>query len=473
MFFAYLCLATILRKQWVENEKLSFPLAQLPLELIRGGEGSFFSSRLFWIGFAIPFTIFTINGLHNLFPTIPGITMQINLKQYLTNRPWSMVSLFMAFLSPAAIGFFLLPTDLLFSLWFFFILGKVQEASLIQLGMVPESTPHGGAHLPVGAQATGAWFALAAYLIYVSRPHLKRVWHAAKTGRDEASRGELLSYRTAVFGLAFSFMVMIVWAVAAGMSLWLALFQLAVFLFIQAIIMARSTSEGGLLMTEGTFVPADLLAAGMARNPLGPQNLTVLAFLDGMFTRDLRGILLTGILDGQRVADGVSLAPATLMSFTLAVVMAMLLAEALHIWLPTKVARPLPLHLPFAQHPVLPREPGGDARTVPTKWYYLGWVGCGMAVTAFLGWMRMRFYWWPLHPLGYALTSTWTILVFWCPILIAWICKASISRYGGMGAYQRARPFFLGMVFGEFIAAMGWTLVAMATNAPAPAFPWP
>jgi hypothetical protein len=477
MFFAYLCLATILRKQWVENEKLSFPLAQLPLELIRGGEGSFFSSRLFWIGFAIPFTIFTINGLHNLFPTIPGITMQINLKQYLTNRPWSMVSLFMAFLSPAAIGFFfLLPTDLLFSLWFFFILGKVQEASLIQLGMVPESTPHGGAHLPVGAQATGAWFALAAYLIYVSRPHLKRVWHAAKTGRDEASRGELLSYRTAVFGLAFSFMVMIVWAVAAGMSLWLALFQLAVFLFIQAIIMARSTSEGGLLMTEGTFVPADLLAAGMARNSLGPQNLTVLAFLDGMFTRDLRGILLTGILDGQRVADGVGLSRRRLlMAFTLAVVVAMLLAGALHIWLPyTKGGLNLYPYI-YRSHSIQFFRENQVAMqgTVPTKWYYLGWVGCGMAVTAFLGWMRMRFYWWPLHPLGYALTSTWTILVFWCPILIAWICKASISRYGGMGAYQRARPFFLGMVFGEFIAAMGWTLVAMATNAPAPAFPWP
>jgi len=151
------------------------------------------------------------------------------------------------------------------------------------------------------------------------------------------------------------------------------------------------------------------------------------------------------------------------------------LAGALHIWLPyTKGGLNLYPYIYRSHDLQFVRENQAAMQgTVPTKWYYLTWVGTGMAVTAWLGWMRVRYYWFPFHPLGYALCSTWTILVFWCPILIAWIAKASISRYGGMSAYQRARPFFLGMVFGEFIAAMAWTMIAMVSNAPAPVFPWP
>ena len=41
IFGAYLCLAIILRRQWVENEKLTFPLTQLPVEFV-DTESSFF-----------------------------------------------------------------------------------------------------------------------------------------------------------------------------------------------------------------------------------------------------------------------------------------------------------------------------------------------------------------------------------------------------------------------------------------------
>ena len=60
--------------------------------------------------------------------------------------------------------------------------------------------------------------------------------------------------------------------------------------------------------------------------------------------------------------------------------------------------------------------------------------------------------------LGYALSGSWTLIVFWFPCLIAWLCKVLILRYGGMRLYVWARPFFLGMVLGEFTMAVLWTL---------------
>jgi len=87
--------------------------------------------------------------------------------------------------------------------------------------------------------------------------------------------------------------------------------------------------------------------------------------------------------------------------------------------------------------------------------------------------MRARFWWWPFHPLGYALCASWTMIVFWFPVLIAWILKTLIARYGGMRLYTRARPFFLGLILGEFSMAVLWTGISALTRTPAPFFPWP
>src|SRR6266571_1712155 len=74
VFGAFLCLAALFRRPWVEQERLAFPLVQLPLEMIREagarsagpgpGSGTLLHNRLLWAGFALPAAVFTLNGLH-------------------------------------------------------------------------------------------------------------------------------------------------------------------------------------------------------------------------------------------------------------------------------------------------------------------------------------------------------------------------------------------------------------------------
>ena len=97
----------------------------------------------------------------------------------------------------------------------------------------------------------------------------------------------------------------------------------------------------------------------------------------------------------------------------------------------------------------------------------------GAGVTAMLVTLRSRVMWFPLHPLGYALSGSWTLIVFWFPCLAAWLCKVLILRYGGMRGFVWARPFFLGMVLGEFTMAVLWTLPSLFYRTPTPAMPWP
>ena len=50
--FLMVCINVIVRKQWVEQEKLAYPMIQLPYEMI-GQTSTFFRSHVMWIGFGI------------------------------------------------------------------------------------------------------------------------------------------------------------------------------------------------------------------------------------------------------------------------------------------------------------------------------------------------------------------------------------------------------------------------------------
>ena len=479
MFFAYLCLAVLLRRQWVDNEKLSFPLVQLPLEMIRpaGAGGGFMANRMTWFGFAIPFVVFGFNGLHQWYPTVPEIPTEVNLNAFAVTPPWNAMLFLSMFVSFAAIGFFYsLPTDLLFSLWFFFLLTRAADVIGASLGYQPEIMPMYGCLAYIGYQIIGCYVVMVGYMAWAARPHMVRVWRAAfRFGAAEED--ELLSYRTAFWGLIVSLLLAAGWLWALGMAYWLALFELVVLLFIIAVVMARSTCESGMLMTETSFRPIDVYRMiGDVRN-LGSANITCLAFLDGLWMRDQRGLILTGFLDSMKFADGVKVRRRSVLGvIVLGLGAAVVIAGYLHIRLPYELGAVRMYEYVYSGNPVWSFN---DAATVlnrnrpPLPWLYTLNFMIGVLVTLGIVILRARTLWFPFHPLGYALCGTWTMMVFWFPCLVAWVCKVIILRYGGMRLYSRIRPFFLGMVLGEFTMAVLWSAPSLFWRTPTPVFPWP
>jgi hypothetical protein len=479
IIFAFMCIATILRKQWVDNEKLSFPLVQLPLELARANEGQdILKNKLLWGGVAVPAIVFTINGIHNIIPAVPEITLSLFVNPFLVNRPWSAIYWTSIYVSFAAIGFFfLLPTEIVFSLWFFALFARFQDVIAASFGMDMPRMPMYGTYAYVAYQVVGAYVVLAGYLFFVAIPHLKRVLHTVWSGVSGGDdRNELLPYPVAFWGLLISFALILLWCRLAGMSTWLAALQFFVFLFIVAIVMTRSTAEAGVLMTETSFRPVDFYRMFAPATNLGPANLTVMAFTDAAFMRDQRGLLLTGFMDGLKIADGARMNRAAMRWVFLAgIIAAMLIAGAIHIWLPyTKGAINLYTYPYSGNNYWAFREAESQIRGAPLPdWQPKTFFVVGVLFALFLSYMRALYYWWPLHPLGYALCISWTMSVFWFSCLIAWIIKTVILRYGGMKLYIRARPWFLGMVLGEFGMAVIWALISGVTGVTAPTFPWP
>lgn len=485
IIFAFLCLATILRRQWVDNEKLAFPLVQPPLELVRTDQvQSVLKNRLMWAGLALPVFVFGFNGLHNWYPNIPAIPLSKTLNEFLVNPPWNAMYFTPMYFSFAAIGFFfLLPSDLLFALWFFALFARLQGVMAAGFGMELQRMPMYGTHLFVAYQVAGAYLVLAGYLIYVSAPHFKRVILSAigqappTAGQGKADDSqELVPYSVAFWGLLLSFALILGWCYMAGMSPWVALLEFGVFIFVIALVMARSTAEAGMLMTETSFRPMDLYRLFAPVHTLGPANMVMLTFFDGAFLRDQRGLLLTGFLDGLKISDGVGVRRrAFLPVFIIGILAALLFAGFFQIWLPYNRGGITMYWYVYQGNPVwaFSEYQAHMGWVAPRTWQAPVFFVVGVIFALFLSYMRAAFYWWPLHPLGYALCISWTMTVFWFSCFVAWVVKGLILRYGGMHLYIKARPWFFGMILGEFGMAVIWALVSALTGAPTPDFPWP
>ena len=66
----------LVRRQWVDNERLAFPLAQLPTEMTETGNtrdrvSPFLKNPIMWAGFMVPFVLLSARGLHQYFPVVP------------------------------------------------------------------------------------------------------------------------------------------------------------------------------------------------------------------------------------------------------------------------------------------------------------------------------------------------------------------------------------------------------------------
>ena len=478
LFFLLLCVSVILRKQWVERERLTFPLVQLPLEIAgredrSGIAAPFFRNRLMWLGFAIPMILHSVNSLHEYFPATPTFPVVQDLGQYFRTPPWNQIGMFVLWVHFSVIGFtFLLPTDLSFSLWFFYFFYKAEGIVAAAYGHEITYVPNYPVPTYAAMQMLGAFFALFAGMMYAARLHLRDVWHntAALWRRDVTltdDSTEPLPYRTAVLGGAAAILILATAFQVAGLNFFLGVLAFALFL-VTAVVLTRFVAEGGLLFIQAPFRPSDVMITVVGTQPLGTQNLTLLGYQERALSLfDLRGFLMPFLTDIWRISDAAKLAKRRLVPMlglgilvaTVSSYATLLLLAYRHgavnmgpwfaIWSPQQ---PWQVLKSYVEQPVQPKLANFEL------------IAVGVAVMWALFWMRLRFVGWPFHPIGYAMGPSWPMIQLWFSILVGWLLKGLLLRLGGMRAYQVARPAFLGMVLGEFTAAGLWIVIDSITG---------
>jgi len=471
MFFLFLCLSTILRRQWVERERLTFPLVQVPLE-ISGHEPAglvpaFFRQRMMWIGFAVPMMLHSVNSIHYYFPSVPQINLNWSLEQYFRTHPWNQIGILGAWTHFSVIGFsFLLPLELSVSLWLFFFMYKAQGIFLAWLGYEVRYVPNYPVPTYAAMQMLGAFLFLGGGMAYAARDHLSRVWQAAlRRAPDDPT--EPLPYRVAVWGLIGGILALSVIWQAAGLPVILGVVVCVLFL-ITAIMLTRFVSEGGLLFIQAPFRPTDMMAVFVGTTPLGAKNLTVLAYLErGLSIFDLRGFLMPFLMDIWKISDSSGLNKRRLVPALFAGILVATLTSYLSLLAICYRYGAVTLEPWFAV--ISPQQPFQVLKSylespVEPNLGNIELMGAGGLVTWFLIVMRMRYPWWPFHPIGYAMGPSWPMIQLWFSIMIGSIMKGLILRFGGMSLYRKSRPLFLGLVLGEFTVSGLWIVIDTITG---------
>jgi hypothetical protein len=471
------CLNALLRRQWTEHERLSYPIVRIPLE-ITAERDSPFRTGFFWSGFALAAGIDLLNGLSFLFPVIPSLSVKRRAFYPLPGapRPWNAVKLVTYAFHPFAIGLgYFLPQDLLFSSWFFYWFAKAQAVAAAAVGWEDWDGDEYFRIAPyLNEQSCGAMLGIVLFALWTAR---RQLWGGRGQEGDTAASGEEpLPHRVALAGAAAGFLLLVAFVGAAGLSLWLAVLYFGLF-FALSLAVTRMRAQFG-PPSSGLFLtaPNRVLYNGLGVDLLGPRNLTVLAYLHWLH-RMYSGNPMPHQLEAFKIAERQNLRYRGIIG---AIFLAAALAVLCSFWtilhlsyrLGQDTAATAQTQNYFGREPLVTLQ-GLLQRThgEPDRGALAG-VGFGFLFTLFLMAMRTRFLGWPFHPVGYALTSAYATHILWLSMLLAWIVKSLVVRYGGLRLYRRGMPFFLGLLLGEFVAGSAWGLVGVLLQRPTYVF-WP
>ena len=478
-YMLMMSMVTIFRRQWVERERLLFPLVAVPLEVIdpapRGRIlNSFFRNPFMWIGLTLGFGVHFYNGLNGYYPGLPQMQLSTiggkPVPTYGWGKPWSSMGTLQFAVMPLIVGLsFLLTREISFSLWAIYWLGQLETVLGTMLGLNGLTTTAGGDSFPFpGHQTAGAYIALAAVSIWIARRPLGEIVAAGLSFRKSPEEAhEPMSYRTAVWGGIISFLFLIIWCSYAGMPVLVAVVTMLV-AFIYLLAMTRLTSEGGMpWLDEPHWRAHDIIRALVPYRSMQTRNWASVAMLTA-FTYDMRVSPMPRIMQSLKISEETGTDNRHL---TISILVASLVAIPISYWALLDAGY---VHGGVAINAYrfvsLPRVPGQLMERFTasplkhTDWISLGLVGYGAAKLVALSWMRVNYLWWPLHPVGYAMAYIVYVDREWLSVLIGWACQTALMRYGGHEAFRRYRPIFLGLILGAMLAGGVWLVIDGATG---------
>ncbi|MBE7464031.1 MAG: hypothetical protein HS116_11170 [Planctomycetes bacterium] len=490
MYGLWFAIAGLLIQRWSNQERLAFPVAQVPEVMLRpfGDSGTpskpFLTDRIALWGLVLTFLLQSYNAAGTYMGHMPELPLRNwNLQaKYLTEPPWNALGGLHMHIFPTIVGLtFLLSLEVAFSLWFFYALQKLANFIFVPM--------HGAETVDQTYinQGTGALLMLVLLGVWAARSELGRSLRQALGREPETAQPGDPTSRSLWVLLAVSFFGAVAWLIWYGIDLGYAIAMVLLFMIVMTGL-ARLVAEAGIVAAQVYDFPIHLLNYVVPPAAMGAQNVVPLLTFNRVFTSDwFRIVPLPNIVNGLHLAGQLGLRRKSAMG-GIALGVALSLGLGFFVVLNTTYTSGGATEFGYFyknqpemdmnsyartssrvqawEKKIADTEKEGkqapeseaptEARVATSK---LAWIGAGGAVMSLIMILRQFVFWFP-HPAGYVMwMASFPIACLWFSFFLGWACKWCIAKYGGMRVYTAARRFFIGMIVGEALAAAVWGLV--------------
>lgn len=468
----YLILMTfnlLIFRQWAYNEKLIYPLAELPELMIGKGDEkrwipAVYCNGFFLSGFLISGGILGWNLLCTcgLVQGLTPISLDNSWSPYISGTALNGID----GVATSAIFFtligvsFLIPKKISFSLWFFWILNMVQQLVIVWMGYGQNEFSFPAEFWVTmnfrTAEGGGALIVFASVVFFKCRKYLLcAFWPGAVAELDPVEQKELrfssMLFLAASFGL-----ILCLWQ-GMRVNLGYAIFGYLIMMIITTGLI-RAVTEGGILGYKAYFGPFHIIRHlfGFDKAWTATHLMAPFMVYYCVFFLDIKTFIGPAMANAIKLRDDFRMARGRfyliiflciVISAAAAIVAALMMAyasgaDSMSSWFYTGLPRAL-----FGRIASMSRTP-----LLATN-MERGWFVGGGALMAALLFFRQYVFWLP-HPIGLIMLINPVMKTFWFSIFLGWIAKTTVSRYGNKEVYSKFRAGFVGLIVGELFIVL-------------------
>jgi hypothetical protein len=460
-----IAIAVIALPQWRDRERVSFPLLEVMKTLSSAPEEghalpAVFRDLLFLLGLALAFVVCSLPRANGIWPgAAPVIPLSWKMDTYFTEGvlkylPGWVKGQYYIYFTVIGLAFFM-QRRVSASIW------SLQLIAGIMIAYVSAYSPPfewGG----LMNMKVGVHFAFGIGVLWLARSHLA---HIARTLIAGAKTDDERRDRSAAIALLLSLAGMCAWFTWVGVHPgWTAGIVTVAFIF--GVVYARIVAETGLPIVSSTayygLTLINLVPVAW-RTATSMYFSGIMAVFVGYMNRVCAATVVLHALGLDEKADARKHVRLGFL-FLGVLVASVLIAGDTYLYVGYTFERSFDGYgsiVGWWRGIYAWTAEGGLStwsaeKIVNTKPHLAWYILVGMVLAGGFQWLCAVSPKWPLHPLGLLLIGTWTGHRVWFSVMIGWMLKTLVVRYGGARAYTRARGVFLGLIIGEVLAAAFW-----------------
>lgn len=484
---ATICLSLIVHRQWGYRERLRYPIAEVAKSIIGEDPARPFSkllrNKLFWAALLTILTIHLINGF-NVWSQGQSISIPLQFKLDAIGQKFPQIAkaegsiyLLRPTIFPTVVAFSMfLASDVSLSLGLSMVVSVAMFIGLTSAGH--DISYDWGVGGPAGFQRFGSYLAVAMLLLYMGRRYY---WDVARNALAPWTR--LRVEPVAVWALRILIVAL------AGLTILLTQLGVAwpiaalfvVLTMLMFVVLARISAESGLFFVQSWWHPAAVLLALFGATALGPTALLVMMLFTVVLAIDPRESLMPFFVNGLKLCDDQKVKPSRVgWAGALAFGVALTVAVPIALWAnysfginrnDTWNTRNLP-RLPYdtTSGVITKLKNSGELQQalsltdlkrltqMKPDANFLWAAGLGVALVLVVSFLRLRFTWWPLHPILFLVWGTFPIWQFSVSFLLGWFIKMAVTRLGGAQKYREILPLMIGVIAGDLLGGLFWMI---------------